>query len=82
MKSDANDLEVAQAVYLAIFTNSLTKWTVRFVPAAAEAAGLPASDVTTLMGLVGSPKLATMYDQAVVAAVGKALQRANEKGIQ
>jgi len=73
---------VAQAVYLAIFTSSVTKWTVRLVPVAAIAAGVPADEVTALMSLVGTPKLATSYDPAVVAAVGRAVQRAYEKGIQ
>lgn len=77
-----NHLLVAQAVYLAIFTSSITKWTGRYVPAAAEAAGLPASEITALLGLVGTPKLATTYDPAVVAAVGRAVQKAYEKGIQ
>ena len=77
-----DDSIVAQAVYLAIFTSSITKWTGRFVPAAAEAAGLPASEITTLLGMIGTPKLATTYDFAIVAAVGEAVQRAYEKGFQ
>ena len=54
----------------------------RLVPAAAVAAGVPTSDITTLMGLVGTPKLATTYNPAVVAAVGRAVQLATVKGIQ
>jgi len=52
------------------------------VPTAAEAAGVPAADITTLLGLVGTPKLATTYDAAIVAAVERAVQKAYEKGIQ
>jgi len=69
-------------VYLAISTNAVAKWTARLVPAAAEAAGLSASDATSLLALVGTPELAIKYDAAVVAAVGKAVQKANEIGIQ
>ena len=52
------------------------------MPVAAISAGVPADEVTALMGLVGTQKLATSYDPAVVAAVGAAVQRAYEKGIQ
>jgi hypothetical protein len=67
---------------LAIFNNTVAKWTARLVPAAAEAAGLSSSDATALLALVGSPKLATTYDSVVVAAVGTAVQKAYQKGIQ
>ncbi|RDW77006.1 hypothetical protein BP6252_05059 [Coleophoma cylindrospora] len=73
---------IAQAVYLAIFTSAIAKWTARLVPVAAEAAGLPASQLPALFGVLGTPKLAANYDVAVVAAVGGAIQKAYEKGIQ
>lgn len=52
------------------------------MPLAADGAGLPASEITALLGLVGTPQLATTYSPAVVAAPGGAVQRAYEKGIQ
>jgi len=52
------------------------------VPVAAVSAGVPIDEVPILMSLVGTPSFATTYDPAVVAAIGGAIQRATEKGIQ
>jgi hypothetical protein len=73
---------IAQAVYLAIFTTQVTKWTVDLVPTAAEVAGLPADQVTALLGLVGTAQFSTTYSPAIVSAVGAAVQEAYRKGIQ
>ena len=62
--------------------NTVAKWTVRLVPAAAEAAGLSAADIPSLLKVVGTSALATTYSPAVVAAVGGAVQGAYEHGIQ
>lgn len=73
---------IAASVYTTILTNTVNKWTLRYVPAAVEAAGLSASAVPNLLAALNTPKLATNYSSAVVAAAGGAIQRAYEKGIQ
>jgi len=73
---------IAAAVYTTILTNTVTKWTLRYVPAAVEAAGLAASKVPGLLKDSTSPTFAKDYPAAVVAAYGGAVQRAYEKGIQ
>jgi hypothetical protein len=52
----------------------------RFI--AAEAAGLPSDQVTTLLGLVGTDTLSAKYDPSIVSAVQGAVQHAYERGIQ
>jgi hypothetical protein len=52
------------------------------VPAAAINAGLSSSNVTSLLGVVGTPALATDYSPEVVAAVGSAVQGAYVHGVQ
>ncbi|KAG9240545.1 fungal trichothecene efflux pump-domain-containing protein [Calycina marina] len=73
---------VAQAVYLAISTSTVTKWTAKLVPVAALGAGVTADQITSLMGLVGTANFTTTYDASVVTAVNGAIQKANERGIQ
>jgi hypothetical protein len=73
---------VAEAVYLAIFKQQIAKYENLYIPAAAEAAGLPSDQVGTLLGLVGTDKLETTYDTAIVKAVQGAVQRVYERGIQ
>ena len=73
---------IAQAVYLAIFTTQVTKWTVDLAPTAAEVAGLPADQVPALLGLIGTAQFSTTYSPAIVSAVGAAVQEAYRKGIQ
>jgi hypothetical protein len=73
---------IAAAVYTTILTNTVTKWTLRYVPAAVEAAGLAASKVPGLLKDSTSPTFAKDYPAAVIAAYGGAVQRAYEKGIQ
>lgn len=73
---------IATAVYTAVLTNTVSKWSGKLIPAAAVAAGLPSSDVSSLMGALGTPALAANYSSEVVAAVGKATQGAYEHGIQ
>jgi hypothetical protein len=73
---------IAAAVYTTILSNTVTKWTLRYVPAAVEAAGLAASKVPGLLKDSTSPTFAKDYPAAVVAAYGGAVQRAYEKGIQ
>jgi len=78
----ANFYKVAAAVYTTILTNTVTKWTLKLVPAAAIAAGLPSSDLPALLSVVGKPALAASYSPSVVAAVGVAVQEAYVHGIQ
>lgn len=73
---------IAAAVYTTVLTNTVAKWTVRLVPSAVVAAGLPSSQVPALLKVVGTPALATTYSTAVVAAAGGAVQVAYEHGIQ
>ena len=73
---------IAAGVYTTILDNTVTKWTIRYVPKAVEAAGLPASKVPDLLKVVSTPELATSYPAKVVAAAGGALIKAYEKGIQ
>ncbi|RDW77353.1 MFS general substrate transporter-60 [Coleophoma cylindrospora] len=73
---------VATAVYTAVLTNTVTKWTTKLVPAAAIGAGLPSSEVPSLMNTLGTSTLADNYSSAIVTAVGKANQVAYEHGIQ
>lgn len=62
--------------------NAISNWTGRLVPAAAEAAGLSASDVPALLKVVGTDALATSYNPAVVAAVDSAVTKAYAHGVQ
>ncbi|KAF2673902.1 MFS general substrate transporter [Microthyrium microscopicum] len=73
---------IAQAIYLAIFTSTTTKATAELVPAAAIKAGLAAADVPALMKVLGTPAFATMYNAAVVAAVGTAQKEVIRRGVQ
>ncbi|KAL5345545.1 hypothetical protein ACLOAV_009295 [Pseudogymnoascus australis] len=73
---------IAQAVYLAIFASTVTKFTARLVPAAAMAAGVDEDKISTLFSLLGTSKLGEVFDERVVAAVGAATQEATRKGIQ
>ncbi len=73
---------IAAAVYTTILTNTVTKWTLRYAPAAVEAAGLAASKVPALLKDAASPTFAKDYPPAVVAAYGGAVQHAYEKGVQ
>jgi hypothetical protein len=73
---------IAAAVYTTILTNTVTKWTLRYVPSAVEAAGLAASKVPALLVDASSATFAKDYPATVVAAYGGAVQRAYEKGIQ
>jgi hypothetical protein len=63
-------------------TNTVKKWTVNFVPAAAIAAGRPSLEVTSLMGVLGTSNLTVNYSPVVVSAVTHATQKAYEHGIQ
>lgn len=74
---------VGAAVYTTVLTNTVTKYTMRYVPPAVEAAGLSPSKVKALLGVVGTPALATSgYPPAIVAAAGAAVQQAYQKGVQ
>jgi hypothetical protein len=73
---------VAAAVYTTILTNETNKWIVKLVPVAATAAGLPASDIPSLMKVVGTSTLATNFSPDVVAAVGGAVGEAYVHGIR
>lgn len=73
---------IAASVYTTILTNTVSKWTARYVPAAVEAAGLAASKVPALLKDAASPTFAKDYSPAVVAAYGGAVQHAYEKGVQ
>lgn len=73
---------VAAAVYTTVLSNTVAKWTAQLVPSAAIGAGLPASDVAKLLGVLGTPALAMNYSPSVVAAVGKAVQLAYQHGMQ
>jgi len=73
---------MATAVYTAVLTNTMKKWTMNLVPAAAIAAGLPSSDVASLMDILGTPNLTANYSPAVVSAVTHATQKTYEHGIQ
>lgn len=67
---------------MAIFNQQVAKYTAEYVPAAAKAAGLPTSQVTRLLGMVGTPQLEKTFDEAIVVAVQGAVQHAYERGIQ
>lgn len=74
---------VAQAVYLTVFSNDLTKKTPEYVMAAATKAGVPASQLTDLLKLLATPTvLASEFGATVAAAVGLAQQEAIAHGIK
>lgn len=73
---------IATAVYTAVLTNTVRDWTVKLVPAAAIAAGLPSDGVASLMEVLGTAHMTADYSPAIVSAVGKATQGAYEHGIQ
>jgi hypothetical protein len=72
---------IATSVYTAVLSNTVKKWTMRLVPIAVVKAGLPLGEVGELMARIRSGEL-SRYDAGVVAAVGKASQKAYEHGIQ
>ena len=69
-------------MYTAVLSNTVSKWTLKLVPAAAIAAGLPSGNVTALLGDVGTSALSTNYSSRVVTAMGGAIVKAYEPGIQ
>jgi hypothetical protein len=73
---------IATAVYTAVLTNTVAKWTIKLVPVAALAAGLPTSELTSLMGVLGTSALTEKYPADVVVAVEGAIKVAYEHGIQ
>ena len=73
---------IAAAVYTTILTNTVTKYTARYVPSVVEAAGLPASKVPALLKDVASPTFANDYPAKIVEAAGVAVQHAYEKAVQ
>ena len=66
---------------MSVLTNTVSKWTALLVPDAVIAAGLPASDVSSLLAVLGTPAM-SRYSPAVAAAAGNAVKGAYEKGIQ
>lgn len=73
---------IATAVYTAVFTNTVATWSKKLVPAAAEAAGLPATDLPSLFKVLGTPALAENFSTNVVSAVTAATSKATQKGLQ
>lgn len=61
------DGAIATAVYTTVLSNTVKKWTVRLVPPAPIAAGLPAGNVTALMEEVGTAVLAENFSPTIVA---------------
>ncbi|KIW78193.1 hypothetical protein Z517_08026 [Fonsecaea pedrosoi CBS 271.37] len=73
---------IGAAVYTTILTNETNKSMAKLVPAAAVAAGLPQSKIPDLLSAIGTPALAKEFSQAVVAAVGPAVDQAHVHGIR
>ncbi|OAL40089.1 hypothetical protein AYO20_00507 [Fonsecaea nubica] len=73
---------IGAAVYTTILTNETNKSMARLVPAAAVAAGLPRSKIPDLLSAIGTPALSKEFSQAVVAAVGPAVDQAHVHGIR
>lgn len=73
---------IATAVYTAVLTQTVKKWTAKLVPVAVLAAGLPDADLTSFMSSLGTPALTANFSSEVVAAAGKATQGAYQHGIQ
>ena len=73
---------IAASVYTTIVTNTVTKYTLQYVPPAVEAAGLSASEVPALLRELSLPKFANNYSPRIVAAAGAAVQHAYERGVQ
>ncbi|RFU27599.1 hypothetical protein B7463_g8721, partial [Scytalidium lignicola] len=63
---------IATAVYTTILSNTVNKYIHRYVPAAVEAAGLPASQVKVLLGRLGTQELVNSYPPAVALAAQRA----------
>ena len=73
---------IAASVFTTILTNTVTKYTERYVPAAVKAAGLPAAQVPALLKVLSLPTFAKDYPPKIVAAAAAAVQQAYEKGVQ
>lgn len=73
---------VAAAVYTTILTNETKKATAKLVPAAAIAAGLPESQVSAVMAVVGTPALETDFSAAVADAAKGAAAHASAHGLR
>jgi hypothetical protein len=74
---------VATSIYQTVFNNSLKDWTVKLVPQAAVAAGLPESKLADLMTAVASSPatLSQSFSAAVATAALDALNQAYCKAI-
>ena len=74
---------IGTAVYTTILTKTITKDTAQFVPPAVIAAGLPQSDVASLLPLVGTKNINMhCYSQAVLVAAQGAYEHAQQQGIR
>lgn len=74
---------IAQAVYLTVLSNTLSKKTPIYVTKAALAAGVPQGDISALLTqLTSIPALTSTYGAEVVAAVGYAQQLATAYAIK
>ena len=72
---------IGTAVYTTILTKTITKDTAEFVPPAVIAAGLPQSDVASLLPLVGTTNINMHgYSQAVLVAAQGAYEHAQQQG--
>lgn len=74
--ADADPCPVAASIYETVYSNSLKKYTLEYVPRAATAAGLPASKVTNLMTALSKGAALKSYSPAVAAAAENALSQA------
>ena len=73
---------IAAAVYTTILTNTVGKFTVRYVTEAVEALGFPAKQVPALLADINLPTFATDYSPKIVAAAGAAVSHAYERAVQ
>jgi len=73
---------IGTAVYTTVLTKTTQKDVVKFIPAAAVAAGLPEAAVPKMLTLVGTTNLTRQgYSPAVLTAIQGAYQHAQQKGI-
>jgi hypothetical protein len=79
---DIHSTIVATSVFLSILTNTVNKYTLRFVPPAAIQAGLPGAEISGLLQVIGTSTLQQLYSPAVVAAVDDAVQLAYAEGFK
>ncbi|PGH19675.1 hypothetical protein AJ80_03830 [Polytolypa hystricis UAMH7299] len=73
---------IGAAIYTTVLNNTVSKYTLRLVPPAAIAAGLPESKVADLLAVVSTPEMATSFSTEIALAATEAVKEAYVHGVR